>query len=141
MYKSESTFMFHAPFWQADYRDPLIPSYRGNPLIETLPPIYNRDQVCNLLQYDPGYDKQHQQWPTHQRLHLILDATRFFQPLGIHFDLEERISRMIRAGYIGRNPLNLGFWSERKQKLIDLRENPFISCHSHVSSQAFTIVG
>lgn len=141
MLNSESSFTYQARFWKAEYHDPLLKSYRDNPLIETLPPAYNRDQVYKLLQYDPGYDESYRQWPTHLRLHLFLEAARFFQPLTIHFELEERFSRLIRAGYVGRNPLDLGFWSETERRLHIIRENSVFSPEPRVPTQGFTLMG
>ena len=42
--------------------------------------------------------------PAYLRLHLIQNSLQFFAPLPIHFDLEQRFSRMIRLGYQARNP-------------------------------------
>src|SRR5436190_23151563 len=123
MHNVESYFTYQARFWKTEYHDQLLKSYRDNPLIETLPPAYNRDQVYRLLQYDPGCDESYRQWPTHLRLHLFLEAARFFQPLNIHIELEQRLSRMIRAGYVGRNPLDLGFWAETERRLHLVEEN------------------
>ncbi len=89
---------------KAIYRDPGLDCYRGNPLIEALPPIFKEKQVARLLQYSPGYEEGYRQLPLEYRLHLIVDAVRFIQPLPMHFRLEQCFSRMIRSGYVGRNP-------------------------------------
>lgn len=89
---------------KAVYRDAELACYRGNPLIEALPPIYNEKQVVRLLQYTPGYEESYRELPLEYRLHLIADAVRFFQPLSMHLRLEQCFSRMIRSGYVGRNP-------------------------------------
>jgi hypothetical protein len=102
---------------EATYRDPLIPGYRGNPLIETLPPILTVNETIALLQYKPDYDKRNRTLPVELRLHLIQDAMRFFKPLPVHLDLEQRFSRMIRAGYQERNPVQRGFRPAAKQRL------------------------
>jgi len=39
------------------------------------------------------------------RMHLIIDSLHFLEPLPIHIDLEQRISRVIRDGYVGRNQM------------------------------------
>ncbi len=89
---------------EARYRDQEIPSYKGNPFIEALPPINTEEEVAALLQYDPGYDEQYRQWSSELRLHLILDAVRFIQPLANHIALEQLIGILLRSGYVERNP-------------------------------------
>jgi hypothetical protein len=141
MLNNEPFFTYQAPFWKAEYHDPPLRSYRGNPLIETLPPISDRDQAYKLLQYNPGYDESSRQWPSHLRLHLFLEAARFFQPLNIHFELEQRFSRLIRAGYVGRNPLDLGFWSQTERNLNLIGQNTVFSSTPRVPTQGFTLMG
>ena len=57
MLSNESLFTYQAPIFQAEYHDPPLRSYQGNPLIETLPQISNRDQAYKLLKSDPGDDE------------------------------------------------------------------------------------
>jgi len=40
----------------------------------------------------------------------IQNALQCFVPLPVHLDLEQRFSRMIRAGYQNRNPFSLSYW-------------------------------
>jgi hypothetical protein len=141
MLNSQSPFTYQTRIWKAEYHDPPLHTYRGNPLIEALPPIYKPEQVYKLLQHDPGYDESYRQWPTHLRLHLFLEAARFFQPLNIHIELEQRFSRMIRAGYVGRNPLDLGFWAETERRLDLIEENMVFRSTPRVPTQGFTVVG
>jgi AAA domain len=141
MLNSQSPFTYQTRFWKAEYHDPPLRTYRGNPLIEALPPIYEPEQVYKLLQHDPGYDESYREWPTHLRLHLFLEAARFFQPLSIHFELEQRFSRLIRAGYVGRNPLDLGFWAETERRLHLMEENTVFRSTPRVSTQGFTLMG
>lgn len=141
MLNSQSPFIYQTRFWKAEYHDPPLLTYRGNPLIEALPSIYEPEQVYKLLQHDPRYDESYRQWPTHLRLHLFLEAARFFQPLNIHIELEQRLSRMIRAGYVGRNPLDLGFWAETERRLHLIEENMVFRSTPRVPTQGFTLMG
>ncbi len=138
---SQSPFTYQTRFWKAEYHDPPLLTYRGNPMIEALPPIYEPEQVYKLLQHNPRYDESYRQWPTHLRLHLFLEAARFFQPLNIHIELEQRLSRMIRAGYVGRNPLDLGFWAETERRLHLVEENMVFRSVPRVPTQGFTLMG
>ena len=40
----------------ASYREQKVPDYKGNPLIEALPPIYTKYDVMKLLTSDPGHN-------------------------------------------------------------------------------------
>ena len=70
----------------ASYGDPIIPGYRGNPLIEALPPIWSSDEVARCLMRYPEYDETQRAWPSELRFHLIRNAVNFFEPLPIHLD-------------------------------------------------------
>jgi ABC-type oligopeptide transport system ATPase subunit len=95
----------------AAYGDPQVQEYRGNPLIEALPAIWSSDEVARRLMRYPKYDEAQRTWPSEVRFHLIRNAANFFEPLPIHLDLEQRVSCMLRMGYLARNPLERGFWT------------------------------
>ncbi|MBW4522820.1 MAG: ATP-binding protein [Scytolyngbya sp. HA4215-MV1] len=124
---------------QATYLVPVIPTYQGNPLIEALPPIFiTQDEVAERLAFYPDYDEEHRKMPAYLRLHLIQNTLQFFAPLPIHFDLEQRFSRMIRLGYQARNPAITGFWGDVKSRVHSLgtvRQSP------RSTATGFTIVG
>lgn len=88
----------------ARYRRQKLPSYKGNPLLEALRPILKEEEVAALLRYDPGYNEEYRQWASELRLHLILDAMRFVEPLTNHIALQQILDGLIRSGYVERNP-------------------------------------
>lgn len=133
--------VFRGQAEQATYRDPLIPHYRGNPLIEALPPILNVDGSISFLAYDPGYDEQHRTYPVELRLHLIQNIVHFFEPLPIHLDLEQRFSRMIRVGYQARNPIKPDFWSQTQERVQALRQNARLEQRLRSTAVGFSILG
>jgi ABC-type dipeptide/oligopeptide/nickel transport system ATPase component len=123
MYERQEEPEFRYRGVKADYRDPEIPSYKGNPLIEALPPIYKEEEVASLLRYDPGYDEHYRQWAPELRLHLILDAVRFIQPLSHHIGLEQLIGSLLRSGYVGRNPFTTkAYHLKSRDQLQRMRE-------------------
>lgn len=127
----------------AVYGDPRIPSYRGNPLIEALPPIWASDEVARRLMQYPDYDEAQRTWPTELRFHLIRNAASFFEPLPIHLDLEQRFSSMIRTGYLARNPVRPGFWAAVDEGVRAVSSNtadPRSSC-SRSTAFGFAIIG
>lgn len=89
---------------KAVYRPSSIPQYKDNPLIEALPPLMDTQQVRAGLVGDVQFDPKDVYAGGRERAHIIsslLDS--FFQPLSAHIQLEERISIMMRQGYVGRN--------------------------------------
>jgi hypothetical protein len=120
----------------ADYRTSPIPGYQNNPLIEALPPILTATETISRLRYEPEHDEVVRQLPTELRLHLLHDALRFFKPLPVHVEMEQRLSRLIRAGYQGRNPLVRGF---RRQ--MDVRLQRAVQAYQQTRSQGFTLLG
>lgn len=133
--------VFRGQAEEATYQDPLIPPYRGNPLIEALPPILNVDGSIKILAYDPGYDEQHRTYPSELRLHLIQNIVHFFEPLPVHLDLEQRFSRMIRVGYQARNPIKPDFWPQTQKRVQTLRQNVRLEQRLRSTAVGFSILG
>ncbi|KXK00599.1 MAG: Transposon Tn7 transposition protein TnsC [Nitrospira sp. OLB3] len=90
---------------KADYRKTGNPEFDGNPLIETLPPTYENEEIAQYLSYKPVIPDGIRRWPKEKRLELITPQIRsIFQPLSPHFSLARRVSQSIRTGYVLRNP-------------------------------------
>ncbi|WP_217997858.1 ATP-binding protein [Alicyclobacillus acidiphilus] len=94
---------------QAEYREQTVSDYRYNPYIEALPTILSQEEVIDHLAFYPPFDPSERQLETHVRFHLVQRVFQYFQPLSMHLDLESRISRLIRQGYVYRNPVQPGF--------------------------------
>ena len=101
----------------ASYRDPLVAVYRNNPLIEALPKIYSAEEAYQHLAYYPEYQASQRDLPNELRLHLIYNANQFLKPNWVHLELEQRVSRLVRAGYLIRNPLAAGYWREANRRV------------------------
>jgi hypothetical protein len=99
---SLSKSMVH--FHKANYLEQTIGDYAGNPLIEALPPILTEEECVRALSYYPETSENYAHLSKEERKHLIFGAIDFFQPLSIHLLLEQKISRILRIGYLGRNP-------------------------------------
>lgn len=130
----------------AEYTEQFLPSYKGNPLIETLPPIYSPEQVEKLLFSIPDYTSEQRTWPSHVRIHCIQQIKRFMQPLTYNIDIESCFSRVIRDGYVVRNPMSpqhlkqftVGFSEILKAGLNGRGEN---ITGNRPSASGFSIVG
>lgn len=100
-----------------------IPSYSGNPWIEALPPVLRLEETMRELVHYPVYEESMRDLPNEDRFHLLGDVARFFTPLNVHIDLERRISRLIRAGYIQRNPLTKSFWRDIEERVNGISDD------------------
>lgn len=89
---------------EAIYSDQIIPDYQSNPLIEALPPIFTEEDVIEQLSVFPPFDEKERSLNPNYRYHCIQRLFQYFQPFEKHLDLEQRISRAIRQGYLHRNP-------------------------------------
>jgi hypothetical protein len=132
--------VFHGQSQAATYRRQLVRSYEGNPLIEGLPDILSVPHAMKLLAYHPIFDPKDRNLPPEIRIHQIQGAMRFFEPLPIHIDIEQRFSRMIRDGYVGRNPVAKGHWQELDKRVDIIAKSGGIPLQSSAAN-GFLIVG
>ena len=78
--------------------------YGDNPLITKLPPILDTKSVIKRLRGKLKFIPEQRFLPQPERIHLIAQLPHdFFQPLTKHISLEQKISIMIRQGYVSRN--------------------------------------
>ncbi|MDN9011442.1 hypothetical protein [Brevibacillus laterosporus] len=92
----------------ATYTEQIIPHYKGNLLIEALPPIINKEEVAKKLVSRPSFDEEQRNMDSTFRYYLCGQLNEYYQPLPRHFELEQRISAAMREGYVQRNPLSKG---------------------------------
>ena len=89
----------------AIYKETGVSAYSGNPFIEALPPLQESVDSAASLRSTMLFEKEDLYKSRVVRAHNICRIVDdFFQPLGAHMLLSERVSLMIRGGYVGRNP-------------------------------------
>lgn len=132
----------------AEYNDQLLVEYKGNPLIEALPSILSSDQFVEATLEHPTFDESERSLDSWVRLHCVERLSRFFQPLGRHIDLEQKISRVLRQGYLARNPLTPIYatrLSQINKSIKSAREDKTASFAKYVntpsSASGFTVIG
>ncbi|MBH9968631.1 AAA family ATPase [[Bacillus] enclensis] len=116
-------------FQEAVYKEQHINEYAGNPLIEALPPIMSVFEAYEKMQCLPPYDERERELSEELRYHMLFRLQTFFQPVSKHIELERRISRLIRSGYLTRNPLHIN-----ETKFLRGERIP-------TSSSSFTLMG
>ncbi|MGE5649286.1 ATP-binding protein [Noviherbaspirillum sp. UKPF54] len=93
------------------YREQPIEEYRGNPLIEALPEILSEKQAALKMLFKPPFDTGERQLPTELRWHLLGRLKHIVVPRRPTFyEVERTISRLIRTGYVVRNPAEPATW-------------------------------
>lgn len=110
-----SVSVFHGRTENAEYQEQLVKRYQGNPAIEALPKILSEEEAVRSLAHYPERDINGHKHPSEIRMHLIMDVLHIFDPLPVHIDLEQRVSRLIREGYVGRNPVERDEWKQLDQ--------------------------
>ncbi|WP_035667538.1 ATP-binding protein [Halalkalibacter akibai] len=117
-----NSLVLKGDFEEAMYKVQALSEYSKNPFIEALPPIFSEDNVLERFMVTPRITQQEKQSETNIRYHVLKRVKNFIQPLPIHFEVERRLSTLIRRGYLARNPLDKTFL-ERIRVLHQLRED------------------
>jgi hypothetical protein len=132
--------ILHGAVADADYRDPVVSRYRGNPVIEALPEILSAERAVDLLSFYPERQPDAHKLPAEIRMHLIMDALHFFEPLPVHIDIEQRISRVVRDGYVSRNPAVTNEWRALDRRVTSIQSGAGIPLRTS-SMNGFSVVG
>lgn len=125
----------------AVYKEQLIEEYKNNPLIEALPKINSSVEVIKSLANYPYYNKDEKELEKHIRLHIIQRVFQFFQPLPRHLELEQSIARIIRQGYISRNPLTKEYIEKLNYGYREIKFNEQLDYSYNATASSITIVG
>jgi DNA transposition AAA+ family ATPase len=127
----------------ASYTEQEVPDYCGNPLIEALPPIYTKKyDVMRALTADPVYSESEREDDAGRRVHCIGRLFRYFQPLTIHLEIENKVSLAIRQSYISKNPATPKYAAALADGAEAIRQNNFNAMTAANSTAfGFTIIG
>lgn len=125
-------------FVPAGYLEQVVDEYRGNPLIEALPPILSEEGAAvAMLNFPEIPSDEDRKLPKEIRLHCVDRLKRLVQPLPIHLELESVVSSVIRGGYVGRNPMAAGTW----RHLYSLSTERGAASEFVSSASSFSLVG
>lgn len=89
---------------EAEYKEQVIPDYQDNPFIEALPNLLSPHKVVEKLAFYPQYHQNERKLDSHYRIYMVDRLFQVFQPLPMNIELERKISRTLRQGYVFRNP-------------------------------------
>jgi hypothetical protein len=100
---------YHA---EARYRAEPNPAYRGNPLIEALPPLRSTVEAAARITYrPPPPTAADRELPHSERIHRLAEGCQFKVPLHQDLALYAAVEARLRGGYAGRNPCAPGAWA------------------------------
>ena len=85
----------------AVYTSSPVPRYRGNPLIEALPPLLEKTQWKARLEHLPAMDTQQRTLPPELRLHCAMEMKEVFILQARHLEICEKTDLLLRTAYVG----------------------------------------
>lgn len=91
---------------EAVYHESEEPLFRHNCFIEALPPVLPPEKVGSLLRRLPVYAESERSLSAMARLNAVQRIANIVVPLPEYLELEQKFCRMIRNGYLARNPLS-----------------------------------
>lgn len=142
---ASNTQIFHGEVMvDAIYSKQIVQDYESNPLIEALPPIFTEDNVIEQISVFPPFDEKERTLNPSYRFHCLQRLFQYFQPFETHLDLEQRISRAIRQGYLHRSPMKKEEVMRIHESYRAIKEGEFLKTyHTEAKRTAagFTIIG
>lgn len=90
----------------AKYKDEVDPMYQHNVYVSALPPILSDKEAAFQLRMEPAYLESERELPPQHRLQAVQRIANLVQPTINQMELHQRFSRVIRNGYVNRNPLS-----------------------------------
>ena len=141
---NESQILYGEDIVDAIYSDQIVQDYESNPLIEALPPIFTEDEVIEQISVFPPFNEKERKLNPSYRFHCIQRLFQYFQPFEKHLDLEQRISRAIRQGYLHRNPMKKEEVMRVHESYKAIKEGKFIKNYQTEAKRTaagFTIIG
>lgn len=119
----------------AEYKEQELNQYRGNPMIEALPPIpgEKRDVVQHLAGIVKMCTPEEKRMKPLMRMHLLNRIRNyFFYPFAQVRRLDTAIQMMIRSAYINRNPVSAEYCN--KLLILDREENTGVSNQAWINA-------
>lgn len=141
---NNSYMVFKGERVSAIYSEQFLEEYKGNPSIEALPPIYSREEVVKKLSRFPDYNEEERKLEEQYRFHCVQKLFDFFEPLQKHIDIEQRFSRVIRQGYISRNPIGTEYATTLQTGYKLIKSGEYTYSDENVfrsNASGFTIIG
>ncbi|MDP7981248.1 ATP-binding protein [Bacillus sp. WLY-B-L8] len=129
-------------WYEAVYIEQKIEEYRGNPFLETLPPVMDSKLLTKGLLHYPAYSDEERKELRHYRIHYLRRLNKFFQPFFRHSKLYEMFDCALRQSYLQRNPLDIKEKVHLNNIYNSMLNGEFIDCsEASTTSEGFLIIG
>ena len=129
----------------AVYTPSPVQDYQGNPFIEALPPIFEAQDTIKAIKGSIEFKQSDRHLPNNTRAHIISQLlNNFFHPIRRHLELEQKISIMLRKGYVGRNIVTRDFnqiLNRSHQIALSNGFEQIPSCDVLSTAQSLTFIG
>lgn len=120
---------------KAIYKEQFLEEYKGNPLIEALPTVLEPQEVAKKMAYYPPFSDEERLLPMHEKQYVVKRLMNLFQPFPTNIDLYYSVDRLIRNGYINRNPCTKEYAHSFHQM------NEYAISNEHYLMQTLSIIG
>ncbi|WP_052339325.1 ATP-binding protein [Gorillibacterium massiliense] len=110
----------------AAYKKTGIQEYDDHPLIEALPEILDLQETAKKVKLVKKFDPGERELSPGKRKHCVERLSSFIVPLNKHLEVEEKLSILIRKGYLSRNIAN-GDHTRRVRNCMMRFERPDIA--------------
>jgi len=88
----------------AAYLPSLMPHFKGNPLIEGLPPAMEAHEALEIFSKRPPFDVEQRNMTTMQRIQMLRTLSQCMFPMNRHVVVAAELDSLLRNGYVGREP-------------------------------------
>jgi hypothetical protein len=115
--------------------------FRHNPYLEALPELKD-DDLARKIARMPFYDSSLRQHTALKRLDYVLRISVWVLPMPMHIILAQRIMRIIKQGYMTRNPITAEWVRQLRAAFpgADVDESS-VSCFLRLSANGLVIFG
>lgn len=110
----------------AVYKEQDVEEYINNPFIESLPPIFSEDEIIDRFYNIPIFSEDYKTKSKNIKFHIVNRVKEYSQVLPIHSLIENKLSMIIRRGYLARNPLDTNYF-KNLNVLNSLKEDVNVS--------------
>ena len=104
----------------AVYSDCPDPTHNGNPFIMALHPSLDEEKAASLMRRLPKFPKAIRGEDDSFRAEVLMKVLDYIEPLPPLLELEQKISRLLRHGYVGRNRNNAAWAKQLCEGFKDL---------------------
>jgi hypothetical protein len=132
------------------YKEQPLSEYRGNPLIEALPPIFSKDAVIKKHLYYPEMPDDLSLYSPEIRFQMLQRIKDFYLPTVEFIEVERQLSSLIRRGYTARNPVKGHQFFQLLQELNEakltndeekIRRLASIQAPNRTTASSYSVIG